>query len=183
VTLPNIECANCTLQIIQVMNDLQFHFQPYPADDIYYACIDLVLSNTAPDVTDTPVSNTGIDCKSGVGTGGAGSGSAGTSAGLAGDGAAGSPSAGIGGSSVGTTAGVGGSAGTGAVGGAGVGATGSGAGAVAAPGTGGTGTGDSGGGDSGCSVRNPGQHAGEPWAWLGGLALCALWRSRRPRAA
>ena len=41
VTLPNIECENCTLQVIQVMYDKL----PYitPGDDIYYQCADLVL--------------------------------------------------------------------------------------------------------------------------------------------
>ncbi len=41
VTLPDIECDNCTLQIIQVMYDKP----PYalPGDDIYYQCADLVL--------------------------------------------------------------------------------------------------------------------------------------------
>jgi hypothetical protein len=41
VTLPNIECDNCTLQVIQVMYDKP----PYetPGNDIYYQCADLVL--------------------------------------------------------------------------------------------------------------------------------------------
>jgi hypothetical protein len=41
VTLPDIECDNCTLQVIQVMYDKP----PYalPGDDIYYQCADLVL--------------------------------------------------------------------------------------------------------------------------------------------
>ncbi|MDD9940116.1 MAG: hypothetical protein OXU20_03540 [Myxococcales bacterium] len=62
VTLPNIECDNCTLQIIQMMNDFNFHPRPYPADDIYYHCIDLVLSNDAPETNDTPVENNGMVC-------------------------------------------------------------------------------------------------------------------------
>ena len=74
VTLPNVECDNCTLQIIQMMNDLNVHFQPYPADDIYYTCIDLVLSNDADEVTDAPVTNDGMDCKAGEPQGGAGGG-------------------------------------------------------------------------------------------------------------
>jgi hypothetical protein len=49
VTLPNITCDNCTLQVIQVMEDDQFH-GPYDVTpgvgvaDVYHQCIDLVLS-------------------------------------------------------------------------------------------------------------------------------------------
>jgi hypothetical protein len=41
VTLPNVTCDNCTLQVIQVMTDKE----PFttPGDDIYYQCADLVL--------------------------------------------------------------------------------------------------------------------------------------------
>ncbi len=44
VTLPNIECERCTLQVIQVMYDKP----PYvtPGNDIYYQCVDLVLRRT-----------------------------------------------------------------------------------------------------------------------------------------
>ncbi len=63
ITLPNIECTNCTLQVIQMMNDLNFHSAAYPADDIYYRCIDLVLSKTAQEVNDAPVMNKGMECK------------------------------------------------------------------------------------------------------------------------
>jgi MYXO-CTERM domain-containing protein len=42
VTLPDIECDNCTLQVIQIMTDKP----PYTSggNDIYYQCVDLVLS-------------------------------------------------------------------------------------------------------------------------------------------
>ena len=40
VTLPNIECANCTLQLIQVMTTAA---PPYAAGDLYFNCADLVL--------------------------------------------------------------------------------------------------------------------------------------------
>lgn len=68
VTLPNIECDNCTLQVIQMMNDFAPFHTPatYPADDIYYHCIDLVLSNDAPESTDTPVVNDGMVCNGAV---------------------------------------------------------------------------------------------------------------------
>ena len=48
VTLPEVSCDNCTLQVIQVMYDKP----PYttPGNDIYYQCADLVLaSEDAPD--------------------------------------------------------------------------------------------------------------------------------------
>jgi MYXO-CTERM domain-containing protein len=48
VTLPDVECDNCTLQVIQVMTDKP----PYttPGNDLYFQCIDLVLtSGGAPD--------------------------------------------------------------------------------------------------------------------------------------
>lgn len=65
VTLPNIECDNCTLQVMQMMNDFAPFHSPasYPADDIYYNCIDIVLSNDAPESTDVPVENNGIACE------------------------------------------------------------------------------------------------------------------------
>ena len=45
ITLPAVECDNCTLQVIQVMTDKS----PYgDGNDIYYQCADLVLSSTAP---------------------------------------------------------------------------------------------------------------------------------------
>ncbi|MFA9472798.1 MAG: hypothetical protein ACERNK_19695, partial [Deltaproteobacteria bacterium] len=45
VTLPNVTCDNCTLQVIQVMYDKP----PYttPGNDIYYQCADLVLREGA----------------------------------------------------------------------------------------------------------------------------------------
>lgn len=44
VTLPDVECDNCTLQVIQVMTDKA----PYgDGNDLYYQCIDLVLSRSA----------------------------------------------------------------------------------------------------------------------------------------
>ena len=44
VTLPDVECDNCTLQVIQVMTDKA----PYgDGNDLYYQCVDLVLSRAA----------------------------------------------------------------------------------------------------------------------------------------
>jgi hypothetical protein len=48
ITLPDVTCDNCTLQVIQVMYDKP----PYttPGNDIYYQCADLVLREAdAPD--------------------------------------------------------------------------------------------------------------------------------------
>jgi len=43
VTLPDLECSGCTLQLIQVMTDKP----PYDGlDDFYYQCADLVLTST-----------------------------------------------------------------------------------------------------------------------------------------
>jgi len=51
VTLPNMECANCTLQFIQVMTDKAPYTVDANSDDIYFNCADITLSNTpaAPD--------------------------------------------------------------------------------------------------------------------------------------
>jgi MYXO-CTERM domain-containing protein len=46
ITLPDVECDSCTLQLIQVMTDKP----PYgDGNDIYYQCADLVLSAAAPE--------------------------------------------------------------------------------------------------------------------------------------
>jgi hypothetical protein len=60
VTLPDIECENCTLQVIQVMYDKP----PYvtPGNDIYYQCADVVLRREVePPVIDFELSCAG-DC-------------------------------------------------------------------------------------------------------------------------
>jgi hypothetical protein len=45
VTLPDVECSACTLQLIQVMTDKP----PYDGgDDFYYQCADLVLTASPP---------------------------------------------------------------------------------------------------------------------------------------
>ncbi|HWE28360.1 MAG TPA: SCE4755 family polysaccharide monooxygenase-like protein [Polyangia bacterium] len=74
VTLPNVECDNCTLQLIQVMEDNQLHgdYDPTPGvgiEDLYHQCIDLVLKQGAP---------TTNDGGAGAGGGGGGGGSGGT---------------------------------------------------------------------------------------------------------
>lgn len=75
VTLPNIECSNCTLQLIQVMTDKP----PYQADtaldgdanDIYYQCADIKLAADAPDPDDMPgMPDAGTDNGGNSGVGG-----------------------------------------------------------------------------------------------------------------
>ncbi|MCA9560948.1 MAG: hypothetical protein KC583_20510, partial [Myxococcales bacterium] len=46
VTLPDVECDNCTLQVIQVMFDKPP--QTSPGNDLYYQCADLVLRGDGP---------------------------------------------------------------------------------------------------------------------------------------
>jgi uncharacterized protein (TIGR03382 family) len=48
ITLPNIECTNCTLQLIQMMTDKPPYTTALTSDDIYYQCADIVLSSSAP---------------------------------------------------------------------------------------------------------------------------------------
>ena len=71
VTLPDITCDNCTLQVIQVMYDKP----PYetPGNDIYYQCADLVLreGGAPPDAgigADAGI-DAGIDAGTDAGTG------------------------------------------------------------------------------------------------------------------
>ncbi|HLU65424.1 MAG TPA: SCE4755 family polysaccharide monooxygenase-like protein [Kofleriaceae bacterium] len=46
ITLPDVECDNCTLQLIQVMTDKP----PFgDGNDLYYQCADIVLSADAPE--------------------------------------------------------------------------------------------------------------------------------------
>jgi uncharacterized protein (TIGR03382 family) len=48
LTLPGVECSNCTLQLIQMMTDKPPYTADTTSDDIYYQCVDLVLSTSAP---------------------------------------------------------------------------------------------------------------------------------------
>lgn len=67
VTLPNVECDNCTLQVMQVMEDpLGSAHGPFDGeDDLYYRCVDIVLKKgaggTTGVATGTP-NNKGVDC-------------------------------------------------------------------------------------------------------------------------
>lgn len=48
LTLPNVECSNCTLQLIQMMTDKPPYATDTTSDDIYFQCVDLVLTASAP---------------------------------------------------------------------------------------------------------------------------------------
>ena len=66
VTLPAIECDRCTLQVVQVMTDKP----PYgDGNDLYYQCIDLVLSEDA-EAEATTASSDGASGGCDVGDGG-----------------------------------------------------------------------------------------------------------------
>jgi hypothetical protein len=159
VTLPNVECTNCTLQIIQVMEDDGPHgpYDPTPGvgvEDIYHQCIDIVLKRPADGGTGGTDAGTGGDGRTPtVDAGGASDAprdgsiaidaprsDAGGGTGGGGTGGTGSGGAGTGGTGTGT-----GGTGTG-TGGTGTGGTGTGTGGT---GTGGTGTAGSGGNGGG----------------------------------
>jgi len=65
ITLPNVECTNCTLQLIQMMTESP----PFDQNDIYFSCADITLAANAPDAG----TNAGGD-DAGVDPGGSGSG-------------------------------------------------------------------------------------------------------------
>ena len=71
VTLPDVTCENCTLQVIQVMYDKP----PYttPGNDIYYQCADLVLRGggapPGPDAGTDASTDPGPDAGTGSGCG------------------------------------------------------------------------------------------------------------------
>ena len=48
ITLPNVECDKCTLQLIQMMTDGSSYSIATTSSNIYFACVDLVLSAAAP---------------------------------------------------------------------------------------------------------------------------------------
>ena len=64
VTLPDMECNNCTLQFIQIMTDKSPYTVDGTSDDIYFNCADITLSTTAPppaDSTPNPGQEAGVD--------------------------------------------------------------------------------------------------------------------------
>ena len=69
VTLPDVTCDNCTLQVIQVMYDKPMYTTP--GNDIYYQCANLVLreGGTAPGADADAGTGTGTDADAGGGCG------------------------------------------------------------------------------------------------------------------
>lgn len=83
VTLPNMECDNCTLQFIQVMVDKCPYTTDLASDDIYFNCADLTLSASAPDAGVPGDAGDNPDNPGEGGGGGSGGCSTGGGAGLA----------------------------------------------------------------------------------------------------
>jgi hypothetical protein len=117
--LPDIECDNCTLQVIQVMEDT-VHGAYCPTDscknaaasleDVYHRCIDIKLvkgtSATAPGTATGAIMNNGMDCSSGnAGSAGAGGSAAGSGAAASGSGGSPGSSSAAGSSGNGTSTG------------------------------------------------------------------------------
>jgi len=63
ITLPNIECSNCTLQVTQLMTDKLPYSADATSDDIYYQCADIQLSNAPAggDAGIDPMPEAGVD--------------------------------------------------------------------------------------------------------------------------
>jgi hypothetical protein len=173
VTLPDIECNNCTLQLIQVMTDKS----PYGnGDDIYHECANLVLKKAGGAAAGS--GGAGAAGSSGAagaaaGRGAAGGGTAGSNAG--GAGAAGAPvssAAGVSGSAAGSGAVV---STTGAAGSAGIAPATAGSSAAGAP------VAAPSASDSGCSVTQRGadRGAGSAGAVCFACAVALLARRRR----
>jgi len=67
VTLPNIACDTCTLQVIQLMTDKPPYTTDAASNDIYYQCADLVLAGA-------PATDAGAGGAPDAGSGGGGGG-------------------------------------------------------------------------------------------------------------
>ena len=137
VTLPNVECERCTLQLIQFMvaNGVNT-WNPAPDEDLYYTCADIALRRTG-----------GMGGAGGMGGGGGAIPPMGGSGGTTGIG--GAAAGGAGGLATGGTAGTGVTAGTGTGGAATGGTSANGGVATGGTATGGTATGGTATGGSG----------------------------------
>lgn len=83
VTLPTMECNNCTLQIISLMIDKPPYTVDTLSDDIYFNCADITLATNPPDagVAPTPDAGEGGSGSSGNNPGGEITGGCSTSSG------------------------------------------------------------------------------------------------------
>lgn len=129
IKLPDVECDNCTLQVLQIMEDDAYHGAYCPQgtcaasanslEDIYHRCIDIKLVKGAasgPGVTTDAISNMGMECPAADASGGQ-AGSAGSAAGSGGSSGASATagaaaSAGAGGATASTTPATGGAGGS-----------------------------------------------------------------------
>jgi hypothetical protein len=112
VKLPDVECASCTLQVLQIMEDtVHGAYCPQGScaasanslEDIYHRCVDIKLvkgAPTGPGVTMDAVANMGMQCMSAP-TGAAGAGASAAGGGGAAAGSSGIAAAGSGGSATG----------------------------------------------------------------------------------
>jgi hypothetical protein len=170
IKLPDVECSNCTLQVMQVMQDIPGHGPFDGVSDLYYRCIDIELvrgAGNTPGTTTAPAVNNGIDCtKAEVTDAGVVLPDAGVVAG-SGGGAAGTDGTVVGGTS-GSAVGGSGGGGEHAHAGSGAGEAGS------APVTGAPGAQSEGDDAGGCSVALGRSASGHCAGWVSVLALCAL---------
>jgi hypothetical protein len=181
ITLPDIECNNCTLQLIQVMTDKA----PYgDGNDNYHECANLVLKKAGGAAAGSGAAGAAAGAGGAGGAAGAAAGAGAGGAAAAGTGAAGSGVAGAG------VAGAPPSNGAGSIASAGSGVAGS----VGAAGSLGTAAGSvaptpAATDDSSCSVASVGSKRDSGFGWLrssGSVALAAaalavLKRRRRRR--
>ena len=66
ITLPNIECTNCTLQVTQMMTDKPPYTTDAASNDIYFQCADIALRapggiDAGPDAATRPDAASGLD--------------------------------------------------------------------------------------------------------------------------
>jgi MYXO-CTERM domain-containing protein len=70
VVLPNVECNNCTLQLTQMMTESNAYTDQPTSGNIYYACVDLVLSKGSAGTVDAgpgPTLDAGAELDAGTG--------------------------------------------------------------------------------------------------------------------
>lgn len=96
--LPNVECDNCTIQVMQVMEDpADGTHGPFDGEsDLYYRCIDVVLKKGAgagPGEVMAPAKNAGLECSKSAGADASSSSDAGSSSNASNSSDAGTPSA------------------------------------------------------------------------------------------
>src|SRR5690606_27290583 len=66
ITLPNMECTNCTLQLLSVMTN-GANYNITDGGSLYYQCADITLAANAPDAGPQVTVDAGMDTGSGGG--------------------------------------------------------------------------------------------------------------------